>query len=218
MSGNIEPSDWFRRFFSNNNWFGDKDFGNGDFLGMKMFRDFNEIQSQMQKMFDQFDRDLSDGTSKEMVKEYQAPDGSKIRQVGPIVYGYSVTIGPDGKPIVQEFGNVRPNKGGSGLTGRTGPQLNVEREPLLDINVMDNQGTVILEMPGVNKESIKINAFDDTLEVSSIDPKRKYHKAIELPKNIDVETVKSKFNNGILEIIFNIKKETKSKGKEIKID
>jgi HSP20 family protein len=123
-----------------------------------------------------------------------------------------MTIGPDGKPIVQEFGNVRTNKGGSGLAGRTGPQLNVEREPLVDINATDTQVTVVLEMPGVNKESIKINAFDTTLEISSTDPKRKYHKTIDLPKDIDVETVKSKFNNGILEIVFN-KKRNQVKGK-----
>jgi hypothetical protein len=27
--------------------------------------------------------------------------------MGPFVYGYSMTIGPDGKPRVREFGNVR---------------------------------------------------------------------------------------------------------------
>jgi len=26
--------------------------------------------------------------------------------MGPFVYGYSMTMGPDGKPIVREFGNV----------------------------------------------------------------------------------------------------------------
>jgi len=28
---------------------------------------------------------------------------------GPIFYGYTMTIGPDGKPSVQEYGNVKPD-------------------------------------------------------------------------------------------------------------
>lgn len=28
-------------------------------------------------------------------------------EMGPFVYGYSMTIGPDGKPKVREFGNIR---------------------------------------------------------------------------------------------------------------
>ena len=70
----------------------------------------------------------------------------------------------------------------------------------------------------VKKEDIKINATEDSVEVKSTDVKRKYHKNIELPKNIDIESVKSQFNNGVLEITFNKKKENKPKGKEIRID
>ncbi len=45
---------------------------------------------------------------KDLVKEYQTPTGGKVREVGPIIYGYSVTVGPEGKPIVREFGNIKP--------------------------------------------------------------------------------------------------------------
>lgn len=127
-----------------------------------------------------------------------------------------MTIGPDGKPVIQEFGNVKPSKDKVGMARRR-PPLSAEREPLVDVNIMDDQVTVVMEMPGVN-QSHKINAFDDSLEVSSTDPKRKYNKTIDLPKDVDVDTAKSKFNNDILEILFNKKKETTPKGKEIKIN
>jgi HSP20 family protein len=39
-----------------------------------------------------------------------------------------------------------------------------------------------------------------------------------LPKDIDIETAKSTYNNGILEVTFDKKKQTRPKGKEIKID
>ena len=41
---------------------------------------------------------------------------------------------------------------------------------------------------------------------------------IELPPEADTETVKSTYNNGILEITFKKKEQTKSKGKEIKVE
>ena len=54
--------------------------------------------------------DVSSSAPKDLVREYQTSDGAKVREVGPIVYGYSMTIGPDGKPHVREFGNVKAGK------------------------------------------------------------------------------------------------------------
>jgi HSP20 family protein len=73
-------------------------------------------------------------------------------------------------------------------------------------------------MPDVKKEDLKLNAYDGAIEVLSNDPHRKYHKTIELPQQTDIETAKSSYNNGILEVTFNKKKETKPKGKEVKIE
>ena len=28
---------------------------------------------------------------------------------GPVYYGYTMTVGPDGKPVIQEYGNVKPD-------------------------------------------------------------------------------------------------------------
>ena len=48
---------------------------------------------------------------------------------------------------------------------------------------------------------------------------RKYHKIIDLTKQADIETARSTYNNGILEVTFDKKKEEpKPKGKEIKIE
>jgi HSP20 family protein len=73
-------------------------------------------------------------------------------------------------------------------------------------------------MPGIKKENIKINAYENSVEITSNDPQRKYHKVIDLPPESDIETVRSTYNNGILEVIFNKKKQTKPKGKEIKVE
>ena len=49
-------------------------------------------------------------TPKELVREYKTHEGGKTREIGPIVYGYSVTIGPDGKLKVRELGNIRHSR------------------------------------------------------------------------------------------------------------
>ena len=73
-------------------------------------------------------------------------------------------------------------------------------------------------MPGVNKENLRINAYDNSVEVKSEDPQRKYHRVMEIPPEADIETVKSTYKNGILEIVFKKKEQTKPKGKEVKVE
>jgi len=75
------------------------------------------------------------------------------------------------------------------------------REPWVDIDTTADQVTIGLELPAEKKEC-KINATEDSVEVKSPDAKRKYHENIGLPKNIEIENVKSQSNNGILEITF----------------
>ena len=72
-------------------------------------------------------------------------------------------------------------------------------------------------MPGIKKEDIKINAYDEKVEIKTADnAQRKYHKIIDLPKQADIETARSTYNNGILEVTFDKKKEDKTKGQRNK--
>lgn len=202
-----EPEDWFRR---GRRLFGS---GSGEIIGR-----LNEMGEKMEKMFEEQFKDIQTKAPKDLIREYETPGGGKVRELGPFVYGYSMTIGPDGKPRVREFGNVRSPLAGFGLGAATRPLISSEREPLADITTTEKEVKVILEMPGVSKENIKINAYESTLDVRSDDPQRKYHEVIELPAEADVETARSTYKNGILEIVFDRRKESKPKGKNIKIE
>jgi len=205
-SWDIEPYDWFRKFFPSRKG------GWGPSFFDDVFKGFEETQREIEREF----VDIEKNVPKDLVKEYKTPEGGTVREVGPMVYGYSMTIGPDGKPRIREFGNVkRPS--GVGFGGFR-PQIAGEMEPMTDVVSTDKEVKVTVEMPGVIKDKIRIDAYDSTVEVKSEDPQRKYHKIIDLPLEADVETAKSKYNNGILEITFEKKKETKPKGKPIKID
>ena len=202
-----EPEDWFRR---GRRLFGS---GSGDIIGR-----LNEMGEKMEKMFEEQFKDIQTKAPKDLIREYETPGGGKVKEMGPFVYGYSMTICQDGKPRVREFGNVRSPLAGFGLGAATRPLISSEREPLADITTTGNEVKVILEMPGVGKENIKINAYESTLDVRSDDPQRKYHEVIELPAEADVETARSTYKNGILEIVFDRRKESKPKGKNIKIE
>jgi HSP20 family protein len=124
------------------------------------------------------------------------------------------------KDLVREFGNIRSPfwLGERGTTSATEPIITDEREPLADVVASDKEVKVVVEIQGVNKESIKINAYDNSLEIKSDDPHRKYHQVIDLPPEADIETAKSNYRNGILEITFKKKEQTKPKGKQINIE
>ncbi len=215
----IDNYDLFKRFFGRSGG----NTGRG-FFDMDPFSAFEEMKEEMGRMFGQF-QDIQTNAPKELVREYQTPDGGKVREVGPIVYGYSMTIGPDGKPKVREFGNVK-SPGQMGLTTSTSAgrgakpsqQITAEREPLVDVNTNDKEVKVVLELPGVKKEDIKISAYGEAVEVTANNAQRKYHKTIELPKEANTDTAKSTYHNGILEITFSKRENAKPKGREIKIE
>jgi HSP20 family protein len=206
---NIEPDNWFsgaRKLLP----LLDREFRPGF---------FDEAHASFSKMNEELER-LSREAPKELVSEYENSDGTRVRKIGPIVYGYSMTVGPDGKPVIREFGNV---KGGHKFALNADikparPEIGEEREPMIDVFATESNVKVTVEMPGVEKDKIKIDAYDNTVEVRSLESTRKYHKVIDLPAEANVKTARSKYNNGILEITFDKKKETKPKGKQIKIE
>ena len=220
--GDIVPYDWFKRFFGSSGesalgrragegWFGD------------VFSGFDEMRRQMERQFQEQFRDIQTKAPKELVREYETSDGAKVREIGPIVYGYSATIGPDGKPIIREFGNIK-SPGSSisdsrgGFTPATGPQITAEREPLADVITSDKEVKVVVELPGVTKENIKVNSYDNSVEISAGTSDRKYRRVVDLPPEADTQAAKSNYKNGILEIVFNKKQESKPKGKEINVE
>jgi HSP20 family protein len=79
---------------------------------------------------------------------------------------------------------------------------------------------VVLEIPGIKKEGIKINTYYEKVGIKTADnAQRKYSKIIDLPKSDNIETVISiYYNNDIIEVTFDKKKESKPKGKELKIE
>ena len=125
---------------------------------------------------------------------------------GPYYYGYTLMIGPNGKPVIKEYGNAKP---GLLLTSNM-------KEPLIDKIVNNNVIKLVTEMPGLDKKDIKITIEENKIQIKGEKGEKKYYVETKLDDNVDQNSITAKYTNGILEIKFNlIKKQTKNKNIEI---
>jgi HSP20 family protein len=180
-------------------------------FGPWSYADVDEMMKEMEKEFMAL-TEAEDRLPKELVRERRAEDGSATREIGPIVYGYSMTIGPDGKPVIREFGNVKrsPSKEWREAISDT-------REPLVDVVEGPRDVRVLAELPGARKQDIELTVEGRSLVISADTPARKYRKDLELPCAVRLEGSKSAFNNGILEVTLP-KRRGRSSGVRIKVD
>lgn len=161
---------------------------------------FDEIEREFERMEEMMSRVFEQGFAK-------IPAGM---EQGPFVYGFSVTIGPNGKPVVREFGNIRPTP--------RGPMIQEETEPLVDVMDEGDYIKVYAELPGVSKDDIKLNATEDELVISVDTPQRKYYKEVKLPARIKPESAKASYKNGVLEVKLEKLEKGKERGKRIEVE
>lgn len=195
----MEDDEWFRR------WRRSFPFGPWPFA------DIDEMIREMEKAFEEQFKEMEKMIPRALIRERRLSDGTVRKEIGPIVYGYSVTIGPDGRPVIREFGNV---KRGLGAPWR---EIQDKREPLVDIVTSDKDIKVIAELPGVSKEDINVTVDEKHLVISVDTESRKYYKELDLPGIVDPEGAKSSYNNGILEITLPLKS-TGGKGVRLKVE
>jgi HSP20 family protein len=154
-----------------------------------MLRDFWGFEENMNKMWDEMQKDPNAKTW---------------------YYGYQVNIGPDGKPHVKEFGNIQPR--GDHM------QLGV-REPLVDVSVDEKEGTVkvIAEMPGADKSSIKVNAEEEHVTITANNSGKPYNAEVPLGNKVDPNTANASYTNGILQVIFKKKDQKRPNGVSVQV-
>jgi len=174
----IESYDWFRRFDS-------------QYFADDLFTDFEEVEREVEDIF------MDINAPKEIMVDYETQEDIGVGEFSSFVYGYSMTVELDDKPHVSS----KSSKKRKVVSKYNRPQITSEREPLAEINIYDKEVKVILEIPGVSKEHIKIQAYKNSVEVFSDHPQRKY-QVIDIPRVADIKTIRSTYKNGILEIVF----------------
>ena len=99
------------------------------------FVDFDELLREMNEAMERKSGKLDKDAPNDLIREQTLPDRTKTRRLGPFVYGYSVTISPDSKPQIREFGNVKAET----KSGRPTIGVSEKREPLIDVIETDNE-------------------------------------------------------------------------------
>ncbi|HXW36658.1 MAG TPA: archaeal heat shock protein Hsp20 [Nitrososphaerales archaeon] len=161
--------------------------------------DLDDVMQEMERAFAEQFRELEKELPRNLIRESIHPDGTVRKEIGPIVYGYSVTVGPDGKPVIREFGNVRRREG----TPWKGTQD--RREPLVDVVTSEKDVRVIAELPGVKKDDIEVTLNERSVAISVDGPERRYYKELQLASEVEPKRARSSYNNGILEITLPLK-------------
>jgi HSP20 family molecular chaperone IbpA len=75
-----------------------------------------------------------------------------------------------------------------------------EPTPLIDIFQEKTWITIVAEIAGFNKETLKINVKDQKLTLSAKDKNRRYYKSLNLPKVVIPNIIHTNYKNGVLEI------------------
>jgi HSP20 family protein len=74
---------------------------------------------------------------------------------------------------------------------------------------------IFVELPGVDKDKVKLDVAADSVEVKTEDDK-KFYKMIYLDSTVDPDNTKASYMNGVLTLELN--KNEKRIGKEVKIE
>ena len=69
---------------------------------------------------------------------------------------------------------------------------------------------VIVQIPYVDKKDIRLNAYDNVIEILVDRNNERYHRYIDLPREADISSISSTYKNGILEIIFRRKTQARA--------
>ncbi len=164
-----------------------------------MWKDWRKTEKGF---FDEFEKELEQ--MNELMNHMMISPGKE-----PQVYGFSIQTGPEGIPHVERFGNIVP----------VGKDHDV-REPFTSsiINEKDNELNITAEMPGIGKEDIEINATDTEVVIKAERGGRKYYKKLNVPVQVDPDSAKAKYNNGVLEVTLRLKEQPGKKGKKIDIE
>ena len=149
-------------------------------------KNLRDLLDELDSYFEQFEKDVHatvrDAVSKTGVNEK------------PFVAGFSFKLGPEGKPSVQIFGDSPVHAGGY-------------RSPLTEQIVDEKNGTLklILDMPGVEKPDIRVDATEDSAVITAERESRKYRAEIDFRSRVAPEGAKAEYKNGLLEILFTLK-------------
>jgi HSP20 family molecular chaperone IbpA len=178
----------------------DEFFGISDFFDPKFLR---RLELQLNEIMEAAKRGKIKGTWE--IKEFDQPGTKGFAILGR--FGTDESLEPieplrpsKRKPLPENPFEI-PNN-----------ERNETCEPLTDVFEEENAIKIYVELPGEEKENIKLHITEKTVEIKA----KNFYKMIDLPKrHIASESISSEYKNGVLEITIPKSKEMRweDKGK-----
>jgi HSP20 family protein len=152
-------------------------------------KSLRDALDELDKYFEELEGEIQDAVR----KGFSTPGGS----FGPFMAGFSFQLGPEGKPSIQFFGDNTPNSDGY-------------RSPLHEQIIDDKSGVLrlVVDLPGVDKSDIDISVTSNKAVIRAEHEDRKYRAEVELKAEIEPDSGKAEYRNGVLEISFSLRDKT----------
>ena len=175
---------------------------------------FAEFEKEFPDFFADFQREFGRMQGMmEKVMEDAVRHASGPRRGEPFVYGFSMRVGNDGVPHLTPFGSaVHDPK----VSGEDVAALPSAREPLTDVIESDDEVTVTVELPGVEKKDVRLHVAEEIVTVK-VETGRRYAARVKLPAPVEPSSAKATFKNGILDVVL-AKKKGGAEGAQIHIE
>ncbi len=149
-------------------------------------KNLRDTLDDLDRYFDDFSREIEEAVRNSM---------SEVRsQTRPFMAGFALKFGPEGKPSVQFFGDSPV--GSDGYRSPLHEQIVDEAKQSLKL---------VLDMPGVEKTDIKVDATEENGVITAERESRKYKANIAFKQPVVPESGKAEYKNGVLEISFSLK-------------
>jgi len=161
-------------------------------------RDLRDMLDELDKYFEEFEKDVQDFARNTISAAHLKTE--------PYVAGFSLRLGPQGRPNVQFFGDSPLHH--DGFRSPMNEQILDEKSGVLRL---------VLEMPGVEKNDIQVEATDDTAVVTADTEGRKYRAEIGLKAQVQPDSGRAEYRNGILDISFSLRDKTNKGYKRVNI-
>ncbi len=106
--------------------------------------------------------------------------------------GFSVKIGPEGKPRIRDFNNCQ--------LPQVDSEVSDDQEPLVDIIEESETVVVLAALPGVDKDDIDLRLTENFLTFSVDTSNFEWYDELKLPARVDPKSANASYKNGVLEV------------------
>ncbi len=104
------------------------------------------------------------------------------------------------EPFIYGFtARAREARGETARPAVENPEV-VTRDPLVDVILTESAIYLTAEMPGVTSDDVRVEVEGSRLDMRA-EGERRYVSAVELPADVDPNTLKHTFKNGVLDIV-----------------